>query len=121
MDLDSRREITAQAGAINAMIELDVLTGVKVLVKQAHALEDRTAVSNSHALGRDKLLLRRINERARVMTKPARTAARNGALQGRGMGDVERLRAAQAIGAGPLQSVCDVQQVIGIVQLAMTV
>src|SRR5947209_2187208 len=65
--LDARREVAAQAGPADAVVELDVLAGVERLVEQADRFKHGAAVGDGHAVGRHEALGRRVDVRLRVV------------------------------------------------------
>src|SRR5271155_5883242 len=99
MDLHARRKETAHPGAREPMVELHVFAGVEGFVKRADEVEHLTAIRDGHALRRNEALVFGIDVRRRMMSKPRRPRRGDGALERRRLGHVERLRAAETVGA----------------------
>src|SRR5262245_32346521 len=102
-DLGSKE--TAHSSPIDPVIEFHVFASVKLFIEHAYRREDFTPIGNRHTLWPDELLGRGIDERAGVVTETGCTARCDRPLQGRGLGDVERLRPAHAIRAAPYKCV----------------
>src|SRR5205807_9701268 len=105
----------------HAVIELHVFTGVEVLIKQADAGKDFAAIGHGHALGRHILFDVPVDPRIGMMSQARRPSQGNRALENGRAGNIERLRSAHTISATALKGVRQMNQIRGIVYIAVTI
>lgn len=93
------REIAAQPGPIDPVVQLNVLAGIETFVERADPLENRAAIGHRHARGRDESLAGRIHVRIGMMAQPGVAGGGDRPLQQARPGDLQRLRTADGVGA----------------------